>query len=574
MEIKQLNCSACGAPISVPDDVDHINCAACGSFLSIQRGEGYIALKMVEKVTETIKDEAFATQTELKRLQITQEISMVELRLSQVRSEIRKLEREKSGKKARRQLGDLYMQEYQILDRMRQLQNSKLALECDEPSDEPRVIQTQLRFIQAELQALKKSQQTNKDARTKIRELRSQESSLSRRLEGVKIKRLKSELKSYQLDLDSEKQKNIQEVKEQYSIIQKDIRTLEKKPKTSETKRVLSDLRLKQNDLYKLWQQLEQERLRSALQSLNIVPPFSQDIGTIHAQLSTVHLDIQTLEAWEENSESKAFLKDLRRKEKKLSRHLSKLQRGADGGGLAELLAGFGLGAIMVTLFQPIKNLFSPEKAESRTAMDDVVKTPSDTIGEVDISEEGINGIEDVGSHSTPTSFLRSAIIGFIPFIGLSCLSFFLFGMFFSDQPDGSYAGTGAFLLGVFISYVIGTWVFYRTLFHNNLWQIVFKNTNSEKLAPSENLGDSISMDIEPSYSRTLIAAMLGITSLVGILLLSMSVSMILDTYGDSGMWLFAVGICLGPLIAILLIFMVFKPEAKIWQPIRNYLSS
>jgi len=33
MEVKKLNCEACGAPIAVPDDVDHINCASCGSYL-------------------------------------------------------------------------------------------------------------------------------------------------------------------------------------------------------------------------------------------------------------------------------------------------------------------------------------------------------------------------------------------------------------------------------------------------------------------------------------------------------------------------------------------------------------
>jgi len=62
MEIKKLNCTACGAPISVPDDMDYINCAACGSFLAIQRGEGYVALKVAEKISRVIEDSGRGTQ--------------------------------------------------------------------------------------------------------------------------------------------------------------------------------------------------------------------------------------------------------------------------------------------------------------------------------------------------------------------------------------------------------------------------------------------------------------------------------------------------------------------------------
>ena len=85
MQIVKLNCTACGAPISVPEHLDRLNCSACGSLLQVDRGEGYITLIIFEKIsqaietsgketTAAIKESSYVTKTELQKLQIQQEI--------------------------------------------------------------------------------------------------------------------------------------------------------------------------------------------------------------------------------------------------------------------------------------------------------------------------------------------------------------------------------------------------------------------------------------------------------------------------------------------------------------------
>ncbi|MEJ5250032.1 MAG: hypothetical protein WHS90_19830, partial [Caldilinea sp.] len=84
MNVQKMSCPNCGASISVAEDLNQLNCAFCGSTLSVQRGEGYAALKMAEKLGQAIRDSstqtqgtiregAQVTQLELKRLQINQD---------------------------------------------------------------------------------------------------------------------------------------------------------------------------------------------------------------------------------------------------------------------------------------------------------------------------------------------------------------------------------------------------------------------------------------------------------------------------------------------------------------------
>lgn len=104
MQIVKLNCTACGAPISIPEDIDILFCTSCGSKLAVDRGEGYITLKLVEKLTQAIQESGdkahsaiqentFVTKVELKRVQISQSINTEEMKLNTIRQEIRTLTR-------------------------------------------------------------------------------------------------------------------------------------------------------------------------------------------------------------------------------------------------------------------------------------------------------------------------------------------------------------------------------------------------------------------------------------------------------------------------------------------------
>jgi ribosomal protein S27AE len=137
MNIQKMSCPNCGASISVTEDLNQLNCAHCGSTLSIQRGDGYAALKMAEKLGQTIQDSSAqtqgtirdgtqVTQLELKRLQINQDITTAQLQLSNIQAEIRGLEREKPTGKIKQQLRELRLQEASIRSRIMSLQAALL----------------------------------------------------------------------------------------------------------------------------------------------------------------------------------------------------------------------------------------------------------------------------------------------------------------------------------------------------------------------------------------------------------------------------------------------------------------
>ncbi len=86
MKTVKLNCASCGAPIVIPDDVDTVVCSSCHSTMMVDRGEGYVTLKIVEKLANAIKENAYVTQVELKRMQFNQLISMEEMKINSLQT--------------------------------------------------------------------------------------------------------------------------------------------------------------------------------------------------------------------------------------------------------------------------------------------------------------------------------------------------------------------------------------------------------------------------------------------------------------------------------------------------------
>lgn len=134
MELKSTFCPACGGAVHVPPDAQRVACDYCGCELAVERGEGNIDLSVAQKLADvfegvgaetrqTIQQSSDVTQSELKRLQIGQQTTTLQLQLSNVRAEIRALEREsKLSGKARRQLEELRQEERACLDQLSALQ--------------------------------------------------------------------------------------------------------------------------------------------------------------------------------------------------------------------------------------------------------------------------------------------------------------------------------------------------------------------------------------------------------------------------------------------------------------------
>jgi uncharacterized Zn finger protein (UPF0148 family) len=133
MEVKSVACASCGAPLHIPPDVDTFACVYCGRLLTIERGQSYLARETVEKVgrkfedvgdrtQEAIRASTYATQAELKRLQLSQDLSAAQAQLSSLQAEIRSLERQKQDRKTKQQLRELRQQEQATKQRIGNLQ--------------------------------------------------------------------------------------------------------------------------------------------------------------------------------------------------------------------------------------------------------------------------------------------------------------------------------------------------------------------------------------------------------------------------------------------------------------------
>ena len=133
MNVQKVSCVSCGAPIQVPDDVDRFNCTYCGAGLVVQKGEGHVTLKLAEQISRTVRDSVArtqatlregtqVTQAELKRLQLSQELSAAEIQLSSIQTEIRSLMRQKRNRQIDQQLKELRKQESARLSQIRDLQ--------------------------------------------------------------------------------------------------------------------------------------------------------------------------------------------------------------------------------------------------------------------------------------------------------------------------------------------------------------------------------------------------------------------------------------------------------------------
>lgn len=124
MNIVSLSCTSCGAPLNVSPESEQLRCPYCNAVLIIERSEGQVAFKLGEQVSRSIEHSSDTTQTELKRLQLIQEVSMLQMQLSTLEAEIRSLQRQAPNKQINQQLSDLRSQERSLIARIKSIQNS------------------------------------------------------------------------------------------------------------------------------------------------------------------------------------------------------------------------------------------------------------------------------------------------------------------------------------------------------------------------------------------------------------------------------------------------------------------
>ncbi|MCX6054381.1 MAG: hypothetical protein NTZ74_05600 [Chloroflexi bacterium] len=285
MKIMKLNCTACGAPISVPDDlVDIFFCNSCGSKLAVDRGEGYVALKVLEKITQTILDSGekthyainentFVTRTELKKVQISQSIGTEEMKLNSLRQEIRQLSRKLQLSSIESlQLTNLRLDESNSLIQIRKL-HLEIARLNEDWKDSPEVLQTDLASLD-EIIALLSPFSKEPPIAARISELTQERTRCQQELFSLETEFITKQLRTYKhppvdaLGLD--------QLERLRDDIQEDLNWLKSEPQTEVKKSILEKLDGLRAELDAIFPRRKVESTTGELRSLDLHPPFPE----------------------------------------------------------------------------------------------------------------------------------------------------------------------------------------------------------------------------------------------------------------------------------------------------------
>jgi hypothetical protein len=266
MAVSKLNCSACGAPISVNEGVDTIKCGSCGSSLHIERGEGFIALKLVEKISKTIeetgndlRENAQVTLTELKRMQLSNDLNASQMQLTTLQSEIRMLERSQQNYTSKLQLLSLHASEYQNLDRIRILTKQLSSPKPDDLDGCRKFGEWELAWLNTEVNSIRRS--NHPQMKKILHDLSELINQTSQYVLNLKVKVLENTLPSF-----TEADPNIDDpvrLAVVLDLLEADKKKVRRVQNTPEGKVVLDKIIQRQKRLKQTWNQLENQRAAS-----------------------------------------------------------------------------------------------------------------------------------------------------------------------------------------------------------------------------------------------------------------------------------------------------------------------
>jgi len=479
MKITKVNCTSCGAPISIPEDLDFINCSSCGSFLSIERGEGYVALKAVEKVVraveqtqQEIRTSTEVTRSELQRLQLSQEVTALQSQLANIQAEIRTLLRLKSDSKTKRQIEDLHTTEYQLMDRLRCLDGQIASALPQSITTRIQMYEKEISWIDTEVQSLTMS---NHPQRWQvIQQLRNRKNELSQTIADLKISDLKSKLPSFQT-----KELPIGELAAAAAflgLLAADELALRNQRRQPEVNAVYQEIQARKQKVQQSWASMEQARVQAALHSIRHQPDPS-NLNSLKDHLSLLDQDLTTLRTLGNNDviqayekailqQKKTFEKQINQIEKKMLRNQPRQQRRkektvstAEKAGLAALLGAASAG-VLGSIKKIQKKGTLPDNYVPNT------QKQSDKSGTMD--SELIDSQSIPTKKVYPTKMLSpgKSVVGGILLGLLYTLAAFVIGIIFlavtSNSSQASYFSLGIFILVLTCGITLGARTFFR----------------------------------------------------------------------------------------------------------------
>jgi LSD1 subclass zinc finger protein len=464
MMLTKLNCSACGAPISVPDGLDYINCSSCGTFLVIERGEGYMALKVAEKIVQAIEDSGRGTQdvirentkvtqAELKRLQETQEISNAEMQLSTIQTEIRGILRAEQNKRTEEQLNTLRLSEYEAMEKVWSLYDKYTAPDPKNLLACAKFAEREIEWVETEIQVLLRtnSQKSNEN----VQFLRGRKQRLMNKAKDLRLQGIRDSLPSFQvIELPLNNQA---EAAALLPLLAEDVKNMRNKSGSQESYAVYNELIARQRTLQEAWNRMENERLIGILSS----PNFSVDRDdplSLSEYLSHINQDLTVLgnitdnpiaqeiqrKLLSEQEKTQKKINLLARKAKKATQNADQARDSSSDGFLTVMLAGFS------TLFAGIAALFT---SLSKSKPADSASKP--TAGLVSETSSDENEPANPASAAKKSNFINVGIAFLLSLLILIAVSSVCFIPLIIAFPDSAKTG-GPLVGGLFLSLTVG----------------------------------------------------------------------------------------------------------------------
>lgn len=329
MKIIKLNCAACGAPISLPENLEQLSCSNCGTHLMVEHGEGYYALKAVEQLSEAIqqsgnktqdaiREGAQVTQIELKRLQLSQTLSSATSGLNATQSEQRTLTRSQMTPAAQHQLQELKVQEYAQREEIRQIQKQIDLLEGGPLEVNYQALTNQIHLLEKSIATLQSCPQTSKNRsimQNLVRELQAYQG----HIKTLHANQLRKKTKSFLIKPPFSTDLN--ELLGQLRQIQSDLGSISNQPPSSYKPTLLNELTQLQNQLY---QHFHQEVYRQCWGDANPNNDPGEDIARLGHHLNASQATTKWLSAVPNPSTAvRKEIKSLQRSEKKLVKRFS-----------------------------------------------------------------------------------------------------------------------------------------------------------------------------------------------------------------------------------------------------------
>ncbi len=539
MKIVKLNCTACGAPITIPEDVDQIVCTSCGTVLGIERGEGYVALKIADKLAkaiessgsqtqDAIRESAQVTRSELQKLQLSQELSAAQMQLNGIQAEIRVVERGPSNIKSVVQIATLRNNEYQVMEQIRLL---KLQISTPDLNDiEARLAlaEWELSWIASETSSLRESIQPRKTQL--LADLSSRAEILKGSIYQMRVDALKERYPSF--GFPDPVMNDEMKIREILSILDQDEKSLRNQRNTPEGKAVYEELGVRQKQLRAVSKRLELERIRGELTSLDQQPD-GDDLEALKRYCACIEQDLQSVSLAGSSDVARDLQRELQENQKRTLRQINALERAntpsIKSNPLAALLAGIETGTAEILSARKSAPSISAS-TQQVSAVEPHFTTHHD---EETVPSTQIQGIKSLG---------LGCLFGLLTSLGITLGGFVLFAILSQNNFLTNNMGISVFLLVCLTGVVLGSRTFLQRI------------ASMVRIKGAFGLDDFVlqSQQTETGIkNKWMVKAFVGLSTCISVFLLVMAVYAAFQGPDSAGpIWIIFVGILLGPLTA------------------------